>query len=65
MGLTITLEVNCSMCFPPKKPPLRLDISAPIDLRRKALRELIEKEGWIVEFNGQNIDTYCTKACAA
>lgn len=28
------------------------------------LKEHLEKRRWVVQFNGEHIDTYCCKACA-
>jgi hypothetical protein len=60
--MSMTLTVQCSMCA--KKPPLELNIEGPKDLDPEALKKRIEKEGWIVQFNGAHMDTYCTKKCA-
>ena len=64
MGMTIKVTVTCSMCFPPKKRALKMDIEGPKDLDPETLKARIEGEGWIVQFNGDNMDTYCTEKCA-
>jgi hypothetical protein len=62
MGMT--LEVSCSTCWPQENLPLALDIEGPKDIDPQKLKKRIEKEGWIVQFNGDHMDTYCTKKCA-
>jgi hypothetical protein len=58
------LEITCSMCIPMRGQPIELYIEGPKDLDPKSLKKRIEKEGWIVQFNGDHMDTYCTKKCA-
>jgi hypothetical protein len=62
--MAMTLRVKCSMCWPPLKPDIELDIEGPKDLDPQALKERIERAGWTVQFNDDHMDTYCTKKCA-
>lgn len=34
------------------------------DKTRDLVRRHLNREGWYVEFNGDNMDTYCSKKCA-
>lgn len=61
--MALTLIVECSMCG--TKKPIELDIEGPKDLDPQALKKRIEKyRGWHVQFNGDHMDTYCSKKCA-
>lgn len=30
----------------------------------KQVKDSLESQGWVVQFNGDNMDTYCSKECA-
>jgi hypothetical protein len=63
----ITLQVSCSNH---QKQDGSYGRDAEINLdtidgttARKVKREL-ENNGWVVQFNGNHMDTYCSKICA-
>ena len=58
----ITVEVDCSTCG--KARPLSIEIETLADLQPIVLKKAIEREGWIVQINGEYMDTYCSKECA-
>lgn len=66
--MSMTLTVWCSMCGGgerySKPQPLEIGVDLTKDLKPLAVKKAIEKHGWIVQFNGDNTDTYCTKKCA-
>ena len=41
-----------------------VEITIKQDLAPESIKVQIEKLKWIVQFNGDNIDTYCSKQCA-
>lgn len=44
---------------------LLIPLEGPKDFQPENLKLLIEKNrGWHVQFNGNNMDTYCSKKCA-
>ena len=44
---------------------IQLWIEGPKQLDPQNLKERIEQNaGWVVQFNGDNMDTYCSKKCA-
>jgi hypothetical protein len=47
------------------KPDLEISCDGPKQLEPQALKKAIEKNrGWVVQFNGDYMDTYCCKKCA-
>jgi hypothetical protein len=68
MGIEIKATITCSMCGGmerySKPHPLEIVINGAKDLDQQALKKQIEAQGWIVQLNGDSIDTYCTKKCA-
>lgn len=34
------------------------------DAGRRHLQGVLERRGWVVQFNGDNMDTYCSRECA-
>jgi hypothetical protein len=61
-AMAMTLKVECSMCS--EAQPLELAIEYKDDLDAKEITKRIQRAGWIVQFNGEMVDTYCTKKCA-
>lgn len=58
------IEIYCSMCgaekvFSAQKPGTYFNTPV-IDLLKPAI-----KKGWVVQQNGDNLDIYCSKRCAA
>jgi hypothetical protein len=63
----ISIEVICSMCGGQErysKQNIFFTVSDPRHIEPQTFKREIEGRGWIVQFNGDNIDTYCTKKCA-
>lgn len=65
MGLT--LEVSCSNHQKNdggygKEITITLDTIS--DHAAKQVKRGLEQQGWVVQFNGDNMDTYCSKKCA-
>lgn len=59
----ITLKVECCTCS--KGQPLEINVDTVEELILEAVKTRIEKFGWVVEINGNRIDTYCSTKCAA
>ena len=65
MGMT--LRVTCSYH---QKNDGGFGREAEIDLNTldgdtpQRVKRQLEKEGWVVQFNGEHMDTYCSKKCA-
>lgn len=34
------------------------------DTNRRHVQGVLERRGWVVQFNGEHMDTYCSKKCA-
>lgn len=63
--MALELDITCSNHQHWKEPRrIRLIIDGPKQLETPVLKERIERRGWIVEINGDNMDTYCSKKCA-
>ena len=63
--MAMTLEVDCS--YHQKKSEARqthLTIVGPRELDPQSIKERLEAQHWVVQFNGNNMDTYCSKECA-
>lgn len=58
----IDIEVSCSKCG--KMLPDVFSIEKQQHYLLSNLKATLEKHGWIVELNGDSIDTYCSKECA-
>lgn len=60
----ITLKVSCSKCGKELHP--EMDFDSEFELNVEGLRRRLDdsESNWIVEVNGDNIDTYCSKVCA-
>lgn len=43
---------------------VEISLSTISDASGKRLKEMLEQQGWIVQFNGEFMDTYCSKKCA-
>lgn len=56
------LWVFCAMCGTEKL--IRFDNPTPAD-GDKTLANVIEDSSWIVQRNGNSLDIYCSKKCAA
>ena len=48
------------------KPPREVEITVDTLSSQtvKQIQEELESQGWVVQFNGDNMDTYCSKQCA-
>lgn len=63
--IMLELEITCSNHDSMKRERrLSLVIDGPKDLKTKVLKKRIEQHEWIVQLNGDNMDTYCSKKCA-
>jgi hypothetical protein len=62
--MSLMITVDCDMCFPPRKPGFEFEIEDPKDLALEAIKERIEREGWIVQVIKNQMFVYCTKKCA-
>lgn len=65
MGMTLT--VSCSYHQKNdggygKDAEITLDTIS--DKTAKQVAKELESQGWVVQFNGDNMDTYCSKKCA-
>lgn len=58
----MTINIRCSYCG---KKPREIAIDEKSDLEIPSLIRAFQREGFIVEENGNHIDTYCRKSCAA
>lgn len=61
----VTLKIDCSHCGR----ELHDEISAddPTTFTPEGLAKItaiLERKKWIVQINGDNVDTYCSKTCA-
>lgn len=63
----ITITFDCSYHqverSEPKQESITLETIDDETLRKKMIKYL-EAKGWVVQLNGNNMDTYCTKTCA-
>lgn len=63
--MALTLEVSCSqhvMTTPPREETIFLDTST--QTTADYVKCELERRGWVVQFNGEHMDTYCSKKCA-
>lgn len=65
--MALTLTVDCS--YHQKKDGSygrQAEISLETIDKHTAMRvkHQLERDGWVVQFNGDNMDTYCSKQCA-
>lgn len=61
----ITLTVDCSYHQKDDEPRQVQITLENIDANTaRKLRRHLESQGWVVQFNGNNMDTYCSKKCA-
>jgi len=65
MGLTV--QVSCS--YHQKNDggygrEVEIIVDSIDDKNRKHVQTVLEKGGWVVQYNGDNMDTYCSKKCA-
>lgn len=61
----LTLIVDCSnhqVSTPPREFTVTLETVDAYTKQR--LKHGLEQQGWVVQFNGEHMDTYCTKKCA-
>lgn len=60
----ITLTISCSKCGKELHPAM--DFSSSTRELAEEIRDRLDESGsgWIVEENGDNIDTYCSRQCA-
>lgn len=56
----ITLSISCSHCG--KLLPEDIEVDGRKELDN--IGKIIESLGWVVQYNGDYIDTYCSKRCA-
>lgn len=60
----IEIQITCSACGRKRyEAPIVLENEA-IDILPENLLMKIFNLGWIVEHNGNHLDTYCSKECA-
>lgn len=62
----ITLTASCSnhqTNSEPREFSVSLDRLNEHQLEEK-IKKALKSQGWVVEFNGDNMDTYCSKKCA-
>lgn len=59
----IILKITCCMCG--NEFPNEIEADKKKQLTVKHIKTTLEKSRWIVEVNGEHIDTYCCKYCAA
>jgi hypothetical protein len=66
--MSLKLEVSCSNHQRDDGTygkELEIILEGPKDFTPEALKAAIEKNrGWVVQFNGAYMDTYCSKTCA-
>jgi hypothetical protein len=63
--MALILEVSCSqhvMNTPPREERIFLDTIT--QTTADYIAEQLEQRGWVVQFNGEYMDTYCSKGCA-
>ncbi len=61
----ITIKITCSMCGKSTDDMDRELMVETVDqLELNKFKARLKRIGWIVQINGWNIDTYCSKECA-
>lgn len=62
----LTLTIDCSSHQRDGEQPKQEEITLDTidDETRNAIVRHLEAQGWVVQFNGTNMDTYCSKKCA-
>lgn len=61
----LTLKVECSNHQTSREPKIIEITLDTIDSHTaRQVKYGLELKGWVVQFNGDNMDTYCTKTCA-
>ncbi len=63
--MALILEVSCSqhvMNTSPREERIYLDTITQTTINY--IQQELERRDWIVQFNGDNMDTYCSKKCA-
>ncbi|MBK6942533.1 MAG: hypothetical protein IPH13_20345 [Planctomycetes bacterium] len=69
--MSLRIIATCAMCgaastqlmrLLPVSSDVRIDECAETGVR--GIRDALEEFGWVVQFNGPNIDVYCSLACA-
>lgn len=58
----IAITITCSYCGEPF--PVQGILDGPERKAISNLKAFIKRHRWIMEFNGDEIDTYCSVACA-
>lgn len=65
--MSLQLHISCSNHQKDDCPYGREEqiwISTISDAEAKSVKRHLERRGWVVQFNGDNMDTYCSKECA-
>lgn len=65
--MSLTLKVECSNHQKNDGShgrEIEIIIDSVDDANRKHVQGVLERRGWVVQFNGDNMDTYCSKKCA-
>lgn len=65
--MAIKLQITCSHCgeyLRNEDGEESLDTETIDDLQSGKIIEQVEKLGWIVQVNGDYLDTYCSARCA-
>lgn len=65
--MALTLTIDCSYHQKDdgsygKQEEISLDTIN--DHARKVIEKYLKSKGWVVQYNGENMDTYCSKECA-
>jgi len=63
--MALILEISCSqhpMSTGPREERIYLDTLNQDVI--EYVKEELERRGWVIEFNGLSMDTYCSKKCA-
>jgi hypothetical protein len=63
--MALILEVSCSqhpMSTQPREERIYLD--AITQTTADYIKQELERRGWVIEFNGDSMDAYCSKKCA-
>jgi hypothetical protein len=63
--MALVLEIHCSNHQRRTEPKVEGFVLRTINKdARQRLKEYLESKGWVVQFNGEHMDTYCSKECA-
>jgi len=64
--MALILTVYCSNHQTSGEPKeIELSVGRIASLNPESIKRMIEEHpGWVVQFNGEHVDTYCSKKCA-